>query len=122
MKEDFRENHHKDVGYVNKEKPIYRKLKGFSHIWTYFTTSKGSFICSKYRKEKKNGLYITTITNSPEGWRIHLFFGGSKFKSWFKVVNLLEDAEEYCNLFLEGKLSLDNFNTINEKLYTDYVW
>lgn len=110
MDEDFKQNHYKDIGYVYKEKPPYKKLKGFSHIWTNFKTIEGSFICSKYRKEKSNGLYITTITNTPEGWLIHLFYGGYKFKSYFKIVSLLKDAEEYCNLFLENKLVMDKWN------------
>lgn len=108
MLEDYTENHIRDLGFMNKENLPYKKLKGFLHIWTYFKTSEGNFICSKYTKEVKNGLYIASIRNSPEGWVIHLFYGGAKFKSWTKTVNLLEGAEEYCNLFLTDKLIIND--------------
>lgn len=107
MEEDFKKDWHIDVGYSKKLKPEYRKLKGFNHIWTYFKTEQGSFICSKYSKEKKNGLYMTSITNSPEGWVVHLFYGGAKFKSWFKTFKFLDEAVEHCVMYLDGKLSLD---------------
>lgn len=107
MEEDFKKDHHRDIGYVRKPKPEYRDIKGFKHIWTYFKTEQGNFICSKYIKEKQNGLYMTSITNSPEGWLVHLFWGGAKCKSWFKTFNLLDEAVEHCNLYLNGKLILD---------------
>lgn len=102
MIEHYKNDHHLDIGYVNKEKPPYRKIKGYTHIWTYFTTSNGNFICSQYRKER--GALITSITNTPTGWNVHLFYGGSKFKSWFFTFDLLSDALEQCELFLNDQI------------------
>ena len=109
--EDFKQDHHLDIGYAKiKERPKYKELKGFKHIWTYFTTDRGNFICSQYSKEK--GVYMTTITNTPKGWKIHLFYGGSKWHGYFKVISLLAEAVGYCELFLQDKL------VINEKWYS----
>lgn len=106
MEEDFKINHIKDIGFMDKTKLSYVKLKGFIHIWTYFKTKEGNFLASLYTKEK--GVRIASIRNTPEGWLVHMFIGTSKFKSYFKTVPLLKDAEEYCNLFLDNKLVLDN--------------
>ena len=104
---NYKLDHHKDVGYVKiKEWPSYKPIKGYLHIWTYFTTDESSFICSKYTKSINNGLYSTTITNTSKGWRVHLFFGGAKFKSWFYYYYNLKDAVEQCELYLNGKLIL----------------
>lgn len=73
--EDFKQNHIKDSGFIDKKSLLYVKLSGFNHIWDYFKTEKGNFICSKYFKEKGNRL--TSIRNSPEGWVVHLFIGSS---------------------------------------------
>lgn len=106
MIEDYKKDCHKDIGYVYKEKPKYREIEGFNHIWTYFKKKDGNYICSKYTREKKNALYIASITNSPEGWVVHLFYGGIPTKSWFSTYTILDEAVEHCIDYLEGKLDL----------------
>ena len=107
MEADVKADHFQDYGNLDKKQLSYRKLKGFLHIWDSYRTEKGAFVCSYYKKEK--GKRIASIRNSSEGWVIHLFIGVAKFKSYFKTVNNLEDAEEYCNLFLDNKLILESW-------------
>lgn len=106
MSEDYKQNHRIDPKFIWIKNDLpYIKLKGFNHIWTYFQTDKGKYVCSKYTKEK--GFNVATITNTTESWRVHLFYGGAKFKSWHRYFDFLKDAEEECNLFLDGKLVLN---------------
>ncbi len=90
-------------------KEHYQNIKGYTHAWTTFTTDKGSFMGSMYVKYINNGMRWVTIRNSSEGWVLHLFYGGSTARSWFKTLNNLKDCLEYGELFLKDKLVMESF-------------
>lgn len=105
----YKDDIRKSCNYKELNKQTYTEIKGYTHNWTNFITSEGSFIASKYTKYIKNGLYWVNIRNSSEGWVLHLFYGGSKFKSWFKTLDNLNECLEYAELFLNNKLEMDSF-------------
>lgn len=101
---------HKDEGFLKDNNyPKYEELKGFIHIWDYFKTEEGNFISSKYKKEVKNGLWQVSAKASLEGWVIHMFYGGSKFKSWFVTVDSLKEVKELTELFLSNRLVMNKY-------------
>lgn len=104
-------NHYKDglfidYGYkLNKENLVYRKIKGFAHIFSYCRNSENSYLCSFYKHE--NGDRWVTILATFNGWRVHLMnWINGKMIDTFKYYKFLNDCIEDSEMFINGKIDI----------------
>lgn len=112
-KADYIKDINIDTGYKNKDKLSYRKIKGFTHIWTYpIVKMDRNYLISRYTKEKDLARLSVTIENNfkvnQDGWRvdIHEFLGARHYiKS--QTVYSLDEAIEISDMFFDNKLILD---------------